>query len=82
MHLLILSISLRSLSLPRLLLKFLFLLQFCLPCDLLFSLLLKFCKFSFLIKLFFFLSLGNDLCTYIFSKMVFFIHQLDIAIAL
>ena len=82
MHLFILSISLRPLSLPCLLLKFLFLLQLCLSCDLLFPLLLKFCKFSFLIKLLFFLSLGNDLRTYIFSKMVLFIHQLDIAFAL
>ena len=82
MHLFILSISLRPLSLPCLLLKFLFLLQLCLPCDLLFPLLLKFCKFSFLIKLLFFLSLGNDLRTYVFSKMVFFIHELDIALTL
>ena len=82
MHLLILSISLCPLGLPRLLLKLLFLLQLCLSCDLLFPLLLKFCKFSFLIKLLFFLSLGNDLRTYVFSKMVLLIHELYIAFAL
>ena len=82
MHLFILSIPLRPLSLPRLLLKLLFLLQFCLSCDLLFPFLLKFCKFSFLFKLLFFLSLGNDLRTYVLSEMVLLIHKLDITLTL
>ena len=77
-ELLILCISNCSFTLPFLLLKFLFLLEFSFPGNFLFSFLLKFCKFFFLCEILILLLFGNYLGAHIFCQMLFLIHELHI----